>query len=76
MKIAGVRIKGTGLLADRIDHVRMAVTHVSHIVVHVEVFPAIGIEQPDAFTAHKMQWLIVKQPIGGAHQLLSSFEKL
>jgi hypothetical protein len=55
---------------------RMAVTHMRHVVVHIEVLAAIGVPQPDTLTSDEVQRRVVKQLIGGAHQLLSALEKL
>ena len=51
------------MLGQRLDHARMAVAHGCHIVVHVEVFLAVGIPQmrPDAF--HQMHRIAIEQAV-------------
>jgi hypothetical protein len=49
--------------------------YVRHIVVHVEVFAAIRVEEPGALAANQVYGIVIEQPIGRAHQLLPAFEK-
>jgi hypothetical protein len=39
---------------------RVTVTHVRNVVVHVEVFPVVGIVQPDPFTADEVHGVVVE----------------
>ena len=75
MQISGMRIQRLRLLANCLGHVWVAMSNVRNVVVHVEVFAAIAIVKPHTLASHDVHGLIVKQPIGGAHQLLSAIEK-
>ena len=64
MQVSRVRVQCRYLFRQRLNHVWMAVTHVRHIVVHVQVFAPIGIEQPNTFSPDEVYRFVIKQFIG------------
>jgi hypothetical protein len=71
MRIECARLPGNG-----INHMRVTMPDMRHIVVHVEVALAVRIEQPDALTLHQVQGLIIEKPIGRAHSLLPPLQQI
>jgi hypothetical protein len=49
------------LVAKGFDYPGMAVPHVGHIVVGIEVALSIGVIHPNAIATNEMQWLVIKQ---------------
>ena len=60
-----MRVECACLPGQRVDDVRMAVTHHWDIVVGVEIGSALLVIHPDALGAHDLQRLLVKEPVGG-----------
>ena len=60
MQVPRVRVERLNLLAYGFDNVRMTMPNVRHVVVHVEVFFAVGIVQPYALTPHEVNRLRIK----------------
>ena len=64
-EISRVRVECACLPRQRVDDVRMAVTHHRDIVVGVEIGSALLVIHPDVLGAHDLQRLLVKEPVGG-----------
>ena len=63
------------LLANCIDNPRMAMADMRHVVVHVEVAPAIGIVEPDPLAFDEVDRLVIEQPVGGTHGRLPAIQQ-
>lgn len=61
--IARVRVEQLQLLGNRLGDRRVAVPHRRNVVVHVEVFLTVGIEQARSPPAHQMKRLLLKQTV-------------
>ena len=64
MQITRVRIQAAKLFTNRLDHARMTMTDVRHIVIHVEKTTAVNVGQPHTFAADDVQRFVVKQAVG------------
>jgi hypothetical protein len=60
MQVTRVRVQRRRLVAQRFNHVRMAVPHRDHVIVTIEIFSAVGVPQRRARAAHQVQRLVVK----------------
>ena len=60
MQVTRVRVQRRCLVAQRFDHLRMAVPHRDHVVITIEIFAAVGVPQRRARAAHQVQRLVVK----------------
>ena len=72
VQVARMRIESLQLPADSLGNVRVAMTHVRDVVVHVEVAPAVNVGQPHAIAGHDVQRRVVKQAIGAAKQVCTA----
>jgi hypothetical protein len=54
----------------------MAVPHRGDVVVAVEVATPVDVEEPDPFTAHEMDGLVVEELVGGSESPTSALQKL
>src|SRR5438093_4492789 len=61
-------VQGRRLARQRSDHVRLTMTDHWHVVVDIEVCATRSVVQPDAFAAHDVQWLVVKERRTGTEQ--------
>ena len=63
VQVARVRVQRRRLARQRGDHVRMAMPDRGHVVVAVEVAPAVRVEEPGALAAHEVHGTVVEQPV-------------
>jgi hypothetical protein len=64
VKVAGMCIEESGLVAQRRHNLGMTVPNDRYIVVRVQILAARRIVQPDTSAAHNMKGLPVKEAIG------------
>lgn len=60
MQIARMGVEGRSLTADRLHHTRMAMAHMRHIVIAIEIFAPVRIPEPDTLTLHQMHRVLIK----------------
>ena len=63
-----MRSQGGGLPLNGAHDGRVAMAHVGHIVVDVEIGAPLGVVQPHPFATHEMQGLVVEKLGAGAQQ--------
>ena len=64
MQVARVGVEHRSLLGKCIHHARVTVADGCDIVVHVQVFLAVGIPKMRATALHQMHWIAVEQTVG------------
>jgi hypothetical protein len=69
-----MRIQRLDLFADRLDHMGMTMPNVRHVVIHVQVFVAVGIVEPDTLTAHDMHGLVIEETVCRAEQIAAPLD--
>ena len=67
MDVQGRRLSRYGL-----HNPGMAVADMRHVIVHVEIAPAIDVIKPHPLSANYMQWLIIEQRRMAADYALSA----
>src|SRR5690606_26564746 len=72
VQVARVGVEHRRLPADRLDHPRVAMADMRHIVVAVEIPPPVRIPQPDALAPHQMHRVIVEERHVAAEQPLAA----
>ena len=60
VQIPRMGVQRPGLRADRLDHTRMAMADMRHVIVAIQVFAPLGIPQLCAKAAHQMHWFIIE----------------
>ncbi len=75
LQVASVGVELRGLPADRLDHPGMTMPHRRHVIVGIQIPPALFVIQPHTFTAHRVQGVFVEQSIGRAEQPCPAFDK-
>ena len=70
-----MRVQDGCLPAQRGDDSRVAMTHVRHIVIGVQVPLAVGLIQPHALAAHQVQRLVVEEGRVGAQNAVAPLEQ-
>ena len=66
MQIAGVDVQGRLLPSDGLGHPGVAVPHAGHVVVHVDISPALGVEEPGPLSPDDVQGRLIEQGRPGA----------
>ena len=66
VQIAAVDVERGLLARHRLDDMRVGMTDAGHVVVHVDVAAAVGIEQVDALAADDVQGRVVEQGRAGS----------
>ena len=61
VQISRVQVQCRGLTGDGVDHMWMAMAHVRHVVVGIQIAAPVDILEPYALTAHEMHRLVVEQ---------------
>ena len=61
IQVPGVTIQSTSLFAERVDDPWMAMAHVRHIVIGIQVAFAINIVDPDALATNQLQRFLVEK---------------
>ncbi len=68
VEVARVRVQGRGLAGDGGHDSRVGVSNHRHVVVGIEVAPAVGRLHPRAITAHEVERMPIGQRLEGAPQ--------
>lgn len=76
MQIACMGVERAGLAMDRVHDALIAMTDVGDVVVAIKVFASVCIPEPDAFTFHEMNGVIVKGCNVRAHKAGPIFDEL
>ena len=75
-QIAGMGVERGGLARQRLDHLRVAVTHDRNIVVGVEIGAPLLVVHPHVRGAHDLQRLVVEQLVGRCQQARTAREQI
>ena len=75
VEIAGREVEPPGLRSQRAHHVGMAMADMGHVVVGVEVDPALAVPDPDPLPPHQVERPVVEERRAGAEQPVPAFEK-
>ena len=75
VQIAGGEVEPAGLIRERVHHVRVAMAHVWHVVVGVEIDPAVAVPDPGPLPPHQMERPVVEERRTGAEQPVAAFEQ-
>ena len=60
VQVTGMRVQNTRLRADRIDHARVAMSDMRHIIIAVQVFSSLSIPDPNTVAAHDVYRVIIE----------------
>jgi len=60
----------------RLDDMRVGVPHTGHVVVHVDVAPAVGIIEIHTLAAHDVQRMVVEKRRAGTQHTVATFDDL
>jgi hypothetical protein len=72
VQITGMGIEHGRLAGNGRHHLRVAMAHRGHIVIHVQIGLAVRVVQPHPFRPHHMQGLLVEQAVSLAQRLLAT----
>ena len=72
VQVPRVGVEQAGLGRDGFHDARVTVPHRGDIVVAIEVALAPVVEEPDAFTPHQVDGVLVEEPVGGTHGPLAA----
>ena len=72
VQVARMRVERRGLVAQRFDDVRMAMTDRDHVVVTVEIFPAVDVPQGSTRAAHQVQRFVEETLVGRAERFVAA----
>ena len=75
VQIAVVDVEQPLLSGHRLGHPRVAVTHTGHVVVHVHIAPALGVEEADPLAAHDRQRPRVEKLGAGSERPVSPLQQ-
>ena len=68
VQIAGGEVEPAGLVRERLHHMRMAMAHMRHVVVGVEIDPAVAVPDSGPLPPHQMERPVVEERRSGAEQ--------
>ena len=75
VQVPRVGVEQAGLGRDGFHDARVAVPHRGDVVVAIEVAAPVGVEEPDPFTAHEMDGLVVEELVGGSKRPASALQE-
>ena len=76
MQVSAVHIERRCLLAHRLDDVRIGVPHARHVVVHIDVTLAFGVEQVDSLAANDVEGLLVEERRADSEDTLTTCDQV
>ena len=76
MQITGMGVELLRLFANRIDNMRMTMTHMGHVIIAIKIFSPARIINPSALAFDQMQWLVIKQPYIGSEKFGPAIKKI
>ena len=76
MQIAGVGVESSCLTGQRLDHVRMAVPDMTHVVHTVDVRPSVRVDQPSTCSSHDGEFASVAGAERRAEEIAATAEQL
>ena len=75
VEVAGRQVQPPGLRRQRVHHVGVAMADMGHVVVGVEVDPALAVPDPHPLPPHQVERPVVEERRAGAEQPVPAFEK-
>ena len=75
VQITGREIERPGLPAERVHHMGMAMADMGHVVVGVEIGPALAVPDPDPLPSHQVERPVVEERCAGAEQPVPAFKQ-